>query len=100
MGSVFDASFLDVTAAKLQYAIDRDPVCKTCNLDPLNKLVEAHRARDAGDADAPDVGQMLEKLRGFSAFALDEIAALTGRSAPPAKVNGSAVRRTIPVTAI
>jgi hypothetical protein len=43
---------------------------------------------------------MLEKLRGFSAFALDEIAALTGRPAPAPEANGGGLRRTIPVTAL
>jgi len=86
--------------AKLGHTRSRDTVCKTCNLDPLNKLVEALRARDAGEADAPDIDAMLEKLRGFSAFALDEIAALTGQPAPAADAASEAVRRTIPVTAI
>jgi len=100
LGHVADASFTDVMLAKLAHTRSRDAVCKTCNLDPLNKLVEALRARDAGDADAPDVAQMLDKLRGFSAFALDEIAALTGRPAPAPTENGAAGRRTIPLTAI
>jgi hypothetical protein len=100
LGSVADASFTDVMLDKLAHTRSRDSVCKTCNLDPLNKLVEALRARDAGDADAPDVDEMLEKLRGFSTFALDEIATLTGQPAPAPGATGAAARRTIPVTAI
>jgi hypothetical protein len=100
LGHVADASFTDVMLAKLAHTRSRDAVCKTCNLDPLNKLVETLRARDAGDADAPDVDEMLDKLRGFSAFALDEIAALTGQPAPAPDANGAGLRRTIPVIAL
>ena len=100
LGSVADASFTDVMLAKLGHTRSRETVCKTCNLEPLNKLVEALRARDAGEADAPDIDAMLEKLRGFSAFALDEIAALTGQPAPAPDAGSAAMRRTIPVTAI
>ena len=100
LGSVADTSFVDVMLAKLEHTRDRRLVCKTCNLDPLNKLVETLRARDAGEPDAPDVDQMIEKLRGFSAFAFDEIATLTGQPAPPPGASGSPARRTIPVTAV
>ena len=43
LGSVADTSFSDVMVAKLAHARSRQPVCKTCNLDPLNKLTEALR---------------------------------------------------------
>ena len=43
LGSVADTSFADVMVAKLEHARTRQPVCKTCNLDPLNKLTEALR---------------------------------------------------------
>ena len=51
MGSVFDESFLSVTAKKLEYVVTRDPVCKTCNLDPLNQMTDELRARDEGHAE-------------------------------------------------
>jgi hypothetical protein len=99
LGSVADTSFADVMLAKLDHTRNRELVCKTCNLDPLNKLVETLRARDAYEPDAPDVDQMIEKLRGFSEFAFDEIQALTGQPAPPPG-NGAPKRRTIPITAV
>jgi MoaA/NifB/PqqE/SkfB family radical SAM enzyme len=43
LGSVFDTSFLAVTKEKLEHVLSREPVCKTCNLDPLNRLTEALR---------------------------------------------------------
>ncbi len=45
LGSVADVSFADVVLAKLAHSRDRGLVCKTCNLDPLNRLVEVMRAR-------------------------------------------------------
>jgi hypothetical protein len=107
LGSVADTSFTDVMLAKLAHTRTRQPVCKTCNLDPLNKLTEALRARDAGETDAPDVDNLIEKLRGFTDFALSEIEALTGQPAPALDVveavdavDVPATRRTIPVTAL
>jgi MoaA/NifB/PqqE/SkfB family radical SAM enzyme len=50
MGSVFDESFRSVMEQKLQHVLTREPVCKTCNLDPLNILTEQLRAVDEGAA--------------------------------------------------
>jgi MoaA/NifB/PqqE/SkfB family radical SAM enzyme len=100
LGSVADVSFADVVLAKLAHTRDRGLVCKTCNLDPLNRLVEVMRARDAGEVDAERVGQELDKIRGFTEYSLDHIEALTGSPAPAAPANGNPVRRTIPVTAL
>jgi MoaA/NifB/PqqE/SkfB family radical SAM enzyme len=105
LGSVADASFSDVMVAKLAHARSRQPVCKTCNLDPLNKLTEALRARDAGEPDAPDIDTLIEKIQNMTTFSLTEIEALTGQPAPAAgpsvgPVPAPAGRRTIPVTAI
>ena len=50
MGSVFDESFLDVTAAEAAARRrPRAPVCRTCNLDPINVLTDELRARDEGE---------------------------------------------------
>lgn len=51
MGSVFDESFRSVMDKKLQFVVSREPVCKTCNLDPLNRVTEELAAADAGHAD-------------------------------------------------
>jgi MoaA/NifB/PqqE/SkfB family radical SAM enzyme len=52
MGSVFDESFESVMQKKLEHLVTRDPVCRTCNLDPLNRLTEELRASDEGLSDA------------------------------------------------
>jgi MoaA/NifB/PqqE/SkfB family radical SAM enzyme len=49
LGSVFDKSFVDVAKAKLDLVVSRDPVCRTCNLDPINRLTEELRAEGRGD---------------------------------------------------
>ena len=49
LGSVFDESFTSVIAQKLDHVTTREPVCKTCNLDPVNHLTGALRARNAGE---------------------------------------------------
>jgi MoaA/NifB/PqqE/SkfB family radical SAM enzyme len=101
LGSVFDVSFSDVMVAKLSHVRTRQPVCKTCNLDPLNKITEALRARDAGEADAPDIDELLAKVGRNTSFALSEIEVLTGQRPPqPAANSTSSRRRQIPVIAI
>jgi len=49
LGSVFDESFTSIFAQKLEHVTSREPVCKTCNLDPVNHLTGALRARNAGE---------------------------------------------------
>lgn len=47
LGSVFDASFAAITAAKLAVVRSRQPICARCTLDPANLL---RRRRDLDDA--------------------------------------------------
>ena len=44
LGSVFDTSFVAITQAKLQHVSTGDPICKSCNHDPVNRLTDALRA--------------------------------------------------------
>jgi MoaA/NifB/PqqE/SkfB family radical SAM enzyme len=97
MGSVFDESFRSVMDKKMRYVASREPVCKTCNLDPLNMLTDELRAIDEGEAD-PDA----------AAAALQSV--LDGNEAVRSVVDGFGVRipeptsrparRTIPVRAL
>lgn len=54
VASVFDDDVLAL-GPKLDLVAGREPVCKTCNLDPLNHLADEIRARDEGAPDAVDV---------------------------------------------
>ena len=103
LGSVFDTSFTDVMLTKLAHTRTREPVCKTCNLDPLNKLTESLRARDAGEISDADVEALIVRIQRSTAFSLAEIERLTGQPAPAYDAPAFVVpetRRTIPVTAI
>lgn len=62
MGSIFDASFLDVVRQKLEHVATRQPVCATCNLDPINRLTEELRAEASGAVPAGTAARMVERL--------------------------------------
>lgn len=47
---------------KLEAVASREPVCKTCNLDPINALVDEIRATAQGLPDARDPEQMADEL--------------------------------------
>lgn len=99
MGSVFDRSFQDVTREKLVHVTTRMPVCQSCNLDPLNRVTDELRARDAGEpmpVSAADVAQAevdrTTMVRGW-------IDALDPGANAAVKAN-AAPRRIIPVRAV
>lgn len=58
MSSVFESSFLDVTEAKLRHVATRDPVCRTCNVDPTNMMAAALHAQANGTAERGAVETM------------------------------------------
>ena len=59
MGTVFDSSLVDVTSQKLLHVLDRQVVCATCNLDPLNRITEGLRLEGQGD-DEVDVEALVD----------------------------------------
>ncbi|HMS86932.1 MAG: radical SAM protein [Acidimicrobiales bacterium] len=62
LGSIFDASFLDVVRSKLDHVVSRQPVCVTCNLDPVNRLTESLRDEDRGLAPAGSSAELVERI--------------------------------------
>ena len=96
MGSVFDESFLSVTAKKLEYVVSRDPVCKTCNLDPLNQMTDELRAIDDGEAEPAAGDAVMESILKDNAFVHDLVSRLGHPVPPPSAVP---IRRHIPVQA-
>jgi hypothetical protein len=102
LGSVFDTSFLAVTEEKLRHVVTRDPVCRTCNLDPVNILTEALRGIDDGEVDRAEVDELVQRLVEGS----QEIRSVLERLQPGAtevvveEARRRASRRTIPVTAV
>jgi len=64
VASVFDdAAVYDLP--KLGFVAGREPVCRTCNLDPLNALADELRATADGLADARDPEQMADEFATF-----------------------------------
>jgi MoaA/NifB/PqqE/SkfB family radical SAM enzyme len=57
LGSVWDTSFAAVTQAKLDHVTTGEPICKSCNHDPINRLTDMLRSirEDARPKDALDV---------------------------------------------
>ena len=66
LGSVFDNSFLQVTRQKLAMVVSREPVCKTCNHDPINMLTEELRALSRGETTEEEVDKLRQSLRSTS----------------------------------
>lgn len=64
LGSVFDVSFKDVMADKLRHTLSRNPVCRTCNHDPLNRLTDALRGA-GGEPDAA-FNEILDEVTEFA----------------------------------
>jgi hypothetical protein len=95
MGSVFDKSFLDVAKAKLDLVVSRDPVCRTCNLDPINRLTEELRAEARGDLPPGSADEVFAKITADNAV-VEGVLRQLGLEAPVALP----ARRLIPVRAI
>ena len=66
LGSVFDYSFLQVSRQKLAMVLSREPVCKTCNHDPINMLTDELRALERGEVTAKEVDELRQSLRQVS----------------------------------
>jgi MoaA/NifB/PqqE/SkfB family radical SAM enzyme len=97
LGSVFDRSFLEITREKLDHVLSREPICKQCNLDPLNQLTGEILAEKSGGAtaggnrtlmtDAVNPGAMRDALAADSRALMDRLEQLqpgvTDLSPPP-----------------
>jgi MoaA/NifB/PqqE/SkfB family radical SAM enzyme len=99
MGSVFDESFLSVSREKLRHVVTRESVCRTCNLDPVNRLTEELRALAAGEVTQGDVNALVAELRIGSRMILDGLDTLWPGSSETMADYRPTRRRTIPVTA-
>jgi MoaA/NifB/PqqE/SkfB family radical SAM enzyme len=62
VGNVFDSSPFSVMEPKLVHVMSGEPVCKTCNLDPINRMTDTLRDINAGDMDPGDKQKLLEFL--------------------------------------
>jgi MoaA/NifB/PqqE/SkfB family radical SAM enzyme len=97
LGSIFEKSFVDVVGQKIAHLRSRDPICKTCNLDPLNKLTEEIRAEAAGQLPPGATETLLHSLRRETSLARLAASAL-GQPVDESQLRKA--RRYIPVAAI
>jgi hypothetical protein len=95
MGSVIDTPLADVTLLKLEHATDRQVVCKTCNLDPLNLLTENLKAEAAGEPVGETSVEMVERLADGGEVIADMVDQLRPLMSPGAPTR----RKLIPVEA-
>jgi MoaA/NifB/PqqE/SkfB family radical SAM enzyme len=99
LGSVFDASFAAVTRAKLEHVNTGEPICKSCNHDPINRLTDALRgASESGSRDDAVIQQIVAELMANDADARRLASEL--EAIEPQYGAGSAARRRIPVTVV
>lgn len=98
LGSVFEQSFLSIRQQKLHHVTCREPICKTCNLDPTNQLTEELRSLAAREGDEGTKVALLTELT-FQAQVVDEVLADMDRVAKSAPVElETRARRRIPLT--
>jgi len=95
LGSVFDKSFVDVAQAKLDLVVSRNPVCRTCNLDPINRLTEELRAEAGGDLPPGSADAVQAKIATDNGI-VEGVLRQLGLEVPVAPPN----RRLIPVRAV
>jgi MoaA/NifB/PqqE/SkfB family radical SAM enzyme len=63
VGNVFDASPFSVMEPKLAHVLSGEPVCKTCNLDPVNRMTDILRDINAGDAKPEAKQELIDFLK-------------------------------------
>ena len=97
LGSVFETSFMAIMGEKLEHVTTRQPICKNCNHDPVNRLTDALRGRSDGDADDQGIDRLLEEL-----IEHDQVSRRVVREledfAPTGNGPAKRARRLIPVT--
>jgi MoaA/NifB/PqqE/SkfB family radical SAM enzyme len=100
LGSVFDESFISIAREKLRHVVTRESVCRTCNLDPVNRLTEELHALAAGQATQADIDDLVAEIRIGSRMILDGLDSLWPGSSDTISDYHPPRRRTIPVTAL
>ena len=76
MGSVFERSFEDVLEERLAQVLSREPICKSCNLDPINALAFDHGAKLDGEINERQFRRMARRAATVSDGANDLLEAL------------------------
>ena len=109
LGSVFDTTFLEITRRKLEHVLSREPICKQCNLDPINQLTGEFLAAASGDTahggnraaftSGVDPDALLNVLVADTTKLLDRLELLEPGVTEPRASDPTPPRRLIPLTA-
>jgi MoaA/NifB/PqqE/SkfB family radical SAM enzyme len=95
VGSVFDTEAVLTLSSRLQSVRSREPICKTCNHDPLNHLAGEIRAIDAGEC-TTDVEALADLLVSQGSQIVREV----DEFEDAARLLGKLTRKRIPVRAV
>jgi MoaA/NifB/PqqE/SkfB family radical SAM enzyme len=96
LGSVFDRSFADVMSDKLRYVTDRDTICQTCNIDPINRLTDSLRAGAEDQPEPFDAQGYVDEWVEVDRVVVGEL----GQIDPEIPLAATAPRRRIPVRSV
>jgi MoaA/NifB/PqqE/SkfB family radical SAM enzyme len=94
LGNVGEHSIAGIALDKLARVNNRDAVCAVCNLDPLNRIVDAIKALDEGDESADPAEVLRHSIEEASRSEWIAQKSFAAASDPPAG------RRQIPVRAL
>lgn len=94
LGTVFDESFESVVRRKLDHVVTREPVCKNCNHDPVNRLTDELRSVNAGESDQESLETLITEM-GVNSASMRKTLDQIDRIAPPG--DSAPIRRRIPV---
>jgi MoaA/NifB/PqqE/SkfB family radical SAM enzyme len=99
LGSVFDTSFMAIRQQKLQHVTCREPICKTCNLDPTNQLTEELRSIKMGEGDEGTKAKLIAKLQVQSRDVVEILEEMDAwEESTPVVMNERPARRRIPLS--
>lgn len=94
-GSVHDRSLFDLLGPKLEAVRTREPICRSCSIDPTNTIVDGFRALDAGRIEAQDFQSLVAMAVAGSVAAGELVERLE-----PGRTAAAPRRRRIPVRAV
>ena len=86
-----------MSPGKLAHVTSREPVCKTCNHDPVNRVVEELRAEHAGHALEGELQAVLDDIIESDGVAREFVAKVGATMPASAPGNG---RKLIPLRQI
>lgn len=99
LGSVFDTDLVEVARHKYEHVSTGEPVCRSCNLDPLNRLTDKLRGVSAGELPMADAQNAAQEMLGVSRAIDDGMVRLEQRAASRPSTRRGDRRKLIPVVA-